>query len=311
MSVLGLLLFIIVFDQLQIDGIQPIVPPYILLSAFFSITITSYIISKSQYDFEHIYRITTLLITTFIFFCSMYVQHVSIVIYLLYVPMLLMTLMLTNLRATIITSIFILIICYFTPILSESLIVAEDKNKFNNSNIIKFQDYVLIGFSSYLSIIILYFNNEFNKLKSHSQPAIKDNFITDSNTFATILYEDSKTDMPPDKMEVLYDRIISFFENEKPYTNPDFNITMLAKELDTNGSYISQTLRKKSSKNFRDFVNEYRINQVISELYNVAHKKFTIEHIYLKAGFIQQSTFNRVFKKVTGVTPSRYIEDLL
>ena len=272
MSVLGLLLFIIVFDQLQIDGIQPIVPPYILLSAFFSITITSYIISKSQYDFEHIYRITTLLITTFIFFCSMYVQHVSIVIYLLYVPMLLMTLMLTNLRATIITSIFILIICYFTPILSESLIVAEDKNKFNNSNIIKFQDYVLIGFSSYLSIIILYFNNEFNKLKSHSQPAIKDNFITDSNTFATILYEDSKTDMPPDKMEVLYDRIISFFENEKPYTNPDFNITMLAKELDTNGSYISQTLRKKSSKNFRDFVNEYRINQVISELYNVAHK---------------------------------------
>lgn len=40
------------------------------------------------------------------------------------------------------------------------------------------------------------------------------------------------------------------------------------------------------------------------------HQKFTLEHIYKEAGFSSQSTFNRIFKEQTGITPSEYIENL-
>jgi AraC-like DNA-binding protein len=37
-------------------------------------------------------------------------------------------------------------------------------------------------------------------------------------------------------------------------------------------------------------------------------KTMTLMHIYSEAGFKNQSTFNKVFKKIEGVTPSEYIQ---
>lgn len=84
---------------------------------------------------------------------------------------------------------------------------------------------------------------------------------------------------------------------------------MLADALQTNTTYISVALKQQKHKNFSNLINDYRVNQVKAELADNNHKTFTIEHIYTKAGFTQQSTFNRVFKEFTGKTPSEYIED--
>jgi len=117
-------------------------------------------------------------------------------------------------------------------------------------------------------------------------------------------------DFSTEKATVLYEEIVTFFENKKPYQNPNFNMSELCKALDTNATYVYRALNLMTQKSFRDLVNEYRIAQVLSEIDQEAHKKFTIEHIYMEAGFVQQSTFNRVFKKTTGQTPSQYIENM-
>jgi len=85
---------------------------------------------------------------------------------------------------------------------------------------------------------------------------------------------------------------------------------MLSKTLKTNSTYISKALNQVGNKKFNVFVNQYRIQQVIEDLDNKKHKKHTLEHIYTKAGFTQQSTFNRVFKEFIGVTPTEYIDKL-
>lgn len=112
----------------------------------------------------------------------------------------------------------------------------------------------------------------------------------------------------PDKFDHLYNEIIAYFENEKPWQNPEFNLNKLTTILNSNIAYVSSTLNQKGKKNFNTLVNEYRIKQVKEAINNGEHKRFTIKHLYIEAGFMNQSTFNRIFKQMEGVSPQEYIE---
>lgn len=126
----------------------------------------------------------------------------------------------------------------------------------------------------------------------------------------------SAMDLKNEKMEngverysELYDQIINYFEVEKPYTNPDFNISLLANVLNTNVTYISRAIRANNNMNFNIFVNTYRIDMIKEMLDHDFHNKYTIKYIYIAAGFKHQSTFNKVFKQIEGVTPSEFIKE--
>jgi AraC-like DNA-binding protein len=112
------------------------------------------------------------------------------------------------------------------------------------------------------------------------------------------------------KIENLYNEICTIFLNKEIFTDPEFNIQKLANILNTNVTYISISLNQKANKNFKTFLNEYRMKLVINDLSNGLHKKFTLKHIYSKAGFSSQTSFNRVFKSHLGLTPSEYLENI-
>ena len=59
---------------------------------------------------------------------------------------------------------------------------------------------------------------------------------------------------------------------------------------------------------FYDFVNEYRVKEASKRLLDPAYREYTILAIALDAGFHSKTSFNRMFKKVTGLTPSQYIK---
>lgn len=106
--------------------------------------------------------------------------------------------------------------------------------------------------------------------------------------------------------EIYYD-ILNYFESKKPYCNSDFTINQLADEMETNVTYISKAININRGMNFNLFVNTYRINMVKDMLSHGLQNKYTIKYIYLSSGFKHQSTFNKVFKLIEGVTPSEYI----
>jgi len=110
------------------------------------------------------------------------------------------------------------------------------------------------------------------------------------------------------KFDNLYTDILNYFSHKKPYCNPDFTIVELAKELDTNVKYIAKAIRIKEDINFNVFINKYRINLVKEKIAQNDHNKYTLSYIYNQCGFRHQSTFNKVFKEIEGITPSEYIK---
>ncbi len=112
------------------------------------------------------------------------------------------------------------------------------------------------------------------------------------------------------KYNDLYNKILIYIEKEKPYCDSDFNISQLATAVESNVKYVSKAIKINKGVNFNLFINTYRIN-MIKEMLNKDHdsKNSNIRQIYVSCGFKHQSTFNKVFKQMEGITPSEYIKE--
>lgn len=95
---------------------------------------------------------------------------------------------------------------------------------------------------------------------------------------------------------------------KKPFKDPDLSLSTLALELNLTPNQLSQVINQAFKKNFYEFVNSYRIEEVIQKLANGEGKTVTLLGIALDAGFNSKATFNRFFKKHTGKTPSEYLK---
>jgi AraC-like DNA-binding protein len=100
-------------------------------------------------------------------------------------------------------------------------------------------------------------------------------------------------------------KILNYFQKEKPYLNPDLNMTLLSEKLKIPKHHLTEVLNGKLGKNFFQFVNEYRIEAVKEELSNPKNP-YSIEAIGYECGFNSKSTFFSVFKNITGRTPMEY-----
>ena len=98
----------------------------------------------------------------------------------------------------------------------------------------------------------------------------------------------------------------SLMQEDKIYRDPSLNLSKLAKRLNTNAKYISLVLNNAIGKNFYEYVNEYRVEEVKTLLTKPENKNLTIEAIANQAGFKSKSSFNAAFKKQTGMTPRQY-----
>ncbi|MBV6655045.1 MAG: AraC family transcriptional regulator, partial [Mameliella sp.] len=69
---------------------------------------------------------------------------------------------------------------------------------------------------------------------------------------------------------------------------------------------LSAIINSCLGKNFHDFVNEYRIEEVKRRILDPAYDHWSLLGIALDCGFNSKSTFNRIFKKFTGYTPRAF-----
>jgi AraC-like DNA-binding protein len=90
------------------------------------------------------------------------------------------------------------------------------------------------------------------------------------------------------------------------FLNPDLTLSNLAEELEMHPNVLSKLINEGIGKSFSDFVNEYRTNSVKEKLNNSKYDHITLLGISFESGFNSKTTFNRVFKKTTGLTPAAY-----
>ncbi|MEP1095865.1 MAG: helix-turn-helix domain-containing protein [Cyclobacteriaceae bacterium] len=103
-------------------------------------------------------------------------------------------------------------------------------------------------------------------------------------------------------------KISRYMEGEKPYLDTELSLTKLAQYLEISSHQVSQVLNLEMGKNFYDFVNEYRFMEARDRLQQSKYKHLTILAIALDSGFSNKNTFNKVFKKHSGLTPSQFLK---
>ena len=120
------------------------------------------------------------------------------------------------------------------------------------------------------------------------------------NTHETENYSEVKID------EQHLERLVNYMKEQKPFYNPDLTLTSLAVQLKISRNHLSEVINKGTGGNFYDFINKYRVEEVKQLLETPKFKDYTLLAIAFEAGFPSKSTFNSVFKKFTGLTPSEY-----
>ena len=106
----------------------------------------------------------------------------------------------------------------------------------------------------------------------------------------------------------LYERIQNVVQQERLYLDPDLTLRKLSIRLDTNTKYLSQVINHHGDSNFLGFINRYRIDEVKKRIDQGDFYQHTFYGIAQRCGFKNKSTFYKVFRDATGVTPKAYAE---
>ncbi len=93
-------------------------------------------------------------------------------------------------------------------------------------------------------------------------------------------------------------------EQRHLYRNPTLTLNELAQDVEVKPYILTQVLNSRLKKSFNDYVNTYRIEEVLRLMKSPDHQAFTLTALAFEAGFNSKATFNRIFRKITGKTPS-------
>lgn len=102
------------------------------------------------------------------------------------------------------------------------------------------------------------------------------------------------------------ERINQLMDLEKIYLNENLSLKELASHLKADPNLISFILNNHFSTNFYEFVNRYRVDEIKKKLNSPRYKHLTLLGIAMESGFNSKTTFNRVFKQATGITPTEF-----
>lgn len=102
--------------------------------------------------------------------------------------------------------------------------------------------------------------------------------------------------------------LLQLMNDGRLYEDPELTLTQLAKAMNTNPSLLSSLINKGFGMNFNDFVNQFRVDAVKQMLEKGEHKQQTLLGIAYECGFNSKATFNRAFKKRTGLSPKEWLE---
>ena len=108
----------------------------------------------------------------------------------------------------------------------------------------------------------------------------------------------------------LLDKILALMEDTAVICDSEFSIDKLAELVQSNQKYVSQVINSVLKKNFRSFLNNYRIREAQRLFADPDAVKYTIEFVAVTVGFKSRHAFRDAFKEATGVTPLFYLKSM-
>ena len=105
----------------------------------------------------------------------------------------------------------------------------------------------------------------------------------------------------------IVERMKSYIEENRCYTNPELKMSDLAEVLGLSSSKLSQVFSLYIKENYYEFINRYRLEEFKRLIAEGEYKKFTLTALSEKCGF-KKSSFFSTFRRVEGMTPTEYMK---
>jgi AraC-like DNA-binding protein len=117
-----------------------------------------------------------------------------------------------------------------------------------------------------------------------------------------------QTEPKPDN--ALIEKLQQYMKNEKPFLDPELSLSTMAKGMGLNRNQLSQLINTGLGENFYDFINKYRVEEVKRLMVDPQKQNYNLLGMAVEAGFKSKSTFNLIFKRFTGLTPTEYRKNI-
>ena len=102
----------------------------------------------------------------------------------------------------------------------------------------------------------------------------------------------------------IYERVLVYFEMSKPYLNGNLNINDVVKVVYSNKVYISRAICHYTGRNFRQFINYYRVMYSIDSFRNKPDMK--VAELSESSGFNTVVSYTMAFRLFMNETPSEW-----
>lgn len=137
----------------------------------------------------------------------------------------------------------------------------------------------------------------------HSQP-VDEASDTSQDDIAS---EGAELPLTQEQRSLLAEQITEVMDRADVIVDPDFNLNKLAKLVNSNSKYVSAIINDTFHKNFKTLLNESRVREVCRRLSDDEnYSQLTIAAIANTVGYNSMNNFITVFKRITGMTPSKY-----
>lgn len=117
-----------------------------------------------------------------------------------------------------------------------------------------------------------------------------------------------KTDLNPHFAREYAKKLTHLLETKKVYRDENLSLQSLAKELTIPTYQLSRIINENMNKTFSELINYYRIEEAKKLLAASKESDQKILDIAYDVGFSTKTSFNKVFKKYTNMTPSEFRE---
>jgi len=112
--------------------------------------------------------------------------------------------------------------------------------------------------------------------------------------------------MSDDRLVEVKSRLHELLTREELYLDTELSLAKLAKMINLSSHQLSYVINHGFNQNFYGIINKFRVEKAKMLLADRELNKYSIIGIAYESGFNSKTSFNTIFKKMTGQTPSEF-----